>query len=106
MPRLVFVAHIFSMAEIALAALPVQHICGDSLTVDDECQKGTGPKRFGYNELESATSKFSHLETRIRLDKKVVSAERIVIQKICSLNPDVVAYTGNTPNPDVVVFGS
>ncbi|QHO58724.1 L-type lectin-domain containing receptor kinase IX [Arachis hypogaea] len=29
------------------------------LTMDDEFQKGSGPKRFGYNELRSATNKFS-----------------------------------------------
>ncbi|KAL2342035.1 hypothetical protein Fmac_009975 [Flemingia macrophylla] len=30
--------------------------------MDDEFQKGIGPKRFGYNELESATSKFAESE--------------------------------------------
>nr|KYP36960.1 Lectin-domain containing receptor kinase A4.3 [Cajanus cajan] len=30
--------------------------------MDDEFQKGIGPKRFGYNELESATSKFAQSE--------------------------------------------
>jgi len=32
------------------------------LKMDDEFQKGIGPKRFRYNELESATSKFSESE--------------------------------------------
>ncbi|KOM53928.1 hypothetical protein LR48_Vigan09g258700 [Vigna angularis] len=32
------------------------------LKMDDEFQKGIGPKRFPYNELESATSKFSESE--------------------------------------------
>ncbi|XP_027338104.1 L-type lectin-domain containing receptor kinase IX.1-like [Abrus precatorius] len=32
------------------------------LNMDDEFQKGIGPKRFCYNELESATSKFSESE--------------------------------------------
>lgn len=32
------------------------------LNMDDEFQKGTGPKRFSYNELESATNKFAEAE--------------------------------------------
>ncbi|KAK7331776.1 hypothetical protein VNO80_28516 [Phaseolus coccineus] len=32
------------------------------LQMDDEFQKGIGPKRFRYNELESATNKFSESE--------------------------------------------
>ena len=30
--------------------------------MDDQFQKGTGPKRFCYNELVSATKKFAKLE--------------------------------------------
>lgn len=35
---------------------------GFDLNMDDEFQKGTGPKRFSYNELVSATNKFSESE--------------------------------------------